>query len=102
MPLQVQVFCQILQDAVARQHHPLLHPLLQVVAPGLMTMLVGIRQTTADPIPMLVGTVVDIGSTAILRRLPQHPFQQRTVVLGTTRMSVLTVVSFALPMLAIA
>lgn len=102
MPLLVQVLCQILHDAVARRHHPLLHLLLQVVVPGLMTMLVGIPQTTADLTPTLVGTVVGIGSTVILRRLPQHPFQQRIVVLGTTRMCVLTVVSFALPMLAIA
>merc|ERR1712196_443175 len=93
---------RIPRDAVARQHHPLLHRLLRVAAPGPITMLVGIRLTTANPTPMLVATVVGIGLTAILHHLPQRLFQQRIVVLGTTKTCVLTVVNIVLPTLAIA
>lgn len=97
IPSLPQALRKIQQDAVARQHRPLLHPLLRVVALGPMTMLVGVPMTTASPMKVLVGTVVGIGSPMeILHLLPQHPFQRQNVALGTMRTCVLTVVNIAL------
>jgi hypothetical protein len=102
MPLLVQVSHKILQDGVARQHHPLLHLLLRDVALGPIMMLVGIRLTTANLTQMLVGIVVVIGLTATLRHLPQRLSQQRIAVPGMTKMCVPMVVNTALPTIATA
>jgi len=106
MPMQflVQALHTIHQDAVARQHQPLLHLHSQVVARGPMMTLVETQMTTASPPQMLVEIVAGIGLTAIqtiqtIQHLPQHLSQQKIVALGMTRTFALMVVNIVLPIL---